>query len=195
MGKVRFLQETRLTGGKDMAYITTEMLAEYSGKFPEEDSALPRLYVEAAMETVARYLHYNPEMSERSVRLWGDGSTVLVLPAPVQEVLSVAVDGSRLDISGCEMKKNYLSVRDAAGNPSVFPVNSKIDVAFRGGYDPVPLKIVTTALQLASLYQESAGGNLAVASTSFADQGTRVFNNFREDRFLDQINEWRIYNG
>lgn len=51
----------------------------------------------------------------------------------------------------------------------------------------VPEIIKTTALQIASLFWESAGGNLAVSSTSFADSGSRVFNNFKADRFLEQI--------
>lgn len=51
----------------------------------------------------------------------------------------------------------------------------------------VPEVIKTTAKQIGSLFWESAGGNLAVNSTSFADTGTRVFNNFTADRFLNQI--------
>lgn len=51
----------------------------------------------------------------------------------------------------------------------------------------VPEVIKTTAKQIGTLFWESAGGNLAVNSTSFADTGTRVFNNFKSDRFLDQI--------
>lgn len=51
----------------------------------------------------------------------------------------------------------------------------------------VPELIKNTALQIASLFWESAGGNLAVSSTSFADTGSRVFNNFKADRFLEQI--------
>ena len=59
------------------------------------------------------------------------------------------------------------------------------------GYQAVPEIIKTTALQLASLLWESAGGNLAVSSTTFADTGSRVFNNFTADRFLKQIAQYK----
>lgn len=55
----------------------------------------------------------------------------------------------------------------------------------------VPPIIRLTTLQIASLFWESAGGNLAVSSTSFADTGSRVFNNFKADRFLEQITAYK----
>lgn len=177
-----------------MSYINTRMLEEFSGKYSEEDSTMPQLYVNAAVETIARYLHYNPEAVDRTIELYGDGTDCLVLPAPIIEISSVSINGNPEDLSGWTWKKNYLFNRQPDGAYRTFNQDDHVEIRFRGGFDPVPLKIVTTALQLASLYQESAGGNLAVSSTSFADQGTRVFNNFHEDRFLTQINEWRIYN-
>lgn len=177
-----------------MAYITVDMLAEFSGKYSEEGSAMPQLYVDAAMETVARYLRYKPEAADRSVTVYGDGSGSIALPSPIIEISAVSVNGNPEDLDGWEWKKNYLRQRLPSGGFRTFTENDAVEIRYRGGFNEVPLKIVTTALQLASLYQESAGGNLAVSSTSFADQGTRVFNNFHEDRFLDQINEWRVYN-
>ena len=177
-----------------MAYITTEMLAEFSGKFYEEGSSMPQLYVDAAMETVARYLRYNPEASVQTAVIHGDGTTGLSLPSPIIEISSVSLNETPQDLEGWEYKKNYVSYRLPSGDLRTFNTSDTVEIRYKGGFDTVPLKIVTTALQLASLYQESSGGNLAVSSTSFADQGTRVFNNFHEDRFLDQINEWRIYN-
>lgn len=55
----------------------------------------------------------------------------------------------------------------------------------------VPALIRTVALQIGSLLWESAGGNLAVSSTSFADTGSRVFNNFEADRYLKSIDDYR----
>lgn len=55
----------------------------------------------------------------------------------------------------------------------------------------VPALIRTVALQIGSLLWESAGGNLAVSSTSFSDTGTRVFNNYQADRYLDAISEYK----
>lgn len=177
-----------------MAYITVDMLEEFTGKYPEDGASMPGVYVASALDTVARYLHYDPEPGERSVTIWGDGTDTLVLPAPVLSLISVRVNGREQELDGWEWRKNYLSHRLDCRGLELFDSIQKIEVSFMGGLDPVPGKVVTTALQLASLYWESAGGNLAVSSTSFADEGTRVFNNFHEDRFLDQINEWRIYN-
>ncbi len=177
-----------------MAYITAKMLEEFTGKFPEDGAEMPQMYVGAALDAVSRYLRYDPEPKEYGIELWGDGSDSVVLPAPVSSILSVTVNGMPQNLSGWEWRKNYLSHRLGRGGMEVFSSDMRISVSFIGGLDPVPEKIVLTALQLAALYWESAGGNLAVSSTSFADTGTRVFNNFKEDRFLEQVNVWRIYN-
>ena len=177
-----------------MAYITRELLEEYSSKYSEEGAALPKVYASAAEETVARYLRYSPEAREYSLTAWGDGTTSIVLPAPALELLSVSRDGRGQGLDGWELSKNYLYHRIAGGEREAFGRGVRLDVCFRGGWDPVPEKIVTVTLQLASLYWESAGGNIAVSSTSFADSGTRVFNNFQEERLLKEVNEWRIYN-
>ena len=175
-------------------YITVESLEEFTHKYPEEGAVMPQVYVDAARETVEQYLHYDPDKKDYVFSLWGDGTETLVLPAPVLSLQSVTVGGEPQDIGEWEFTKNYLRHRLRNGLFEIFSSMQKIEVAFTGGWDPVPRKIVTAAHQIADLYWESAGGNLAVSSTSFADQGTRVFNNFSESRFLDQINEWRIYN-
>lgn len=177
-----------------MAYITKEMLCEFAGKFPEEESQMPQVYADSAMETVAKYLGYDPEMKDYEVCLRGDGTDSIVLPSVCQELVSVEINGQEISEDGWEWRKNYLSRILPSGESEIFSSNQKIKIKFRGGYDPMPQKIVITALQLATLYWESSGGNLAVSSTSYADMGTRVFNNFHEERFLEQINEWRIYN-
>ena len=177
-----------------MAYITPEMLYEFAGKFPDEEATMPARYIQAAEETVAKYLRYRPEREQRTVAVWGDGTATLVLPAPVAGISAVTINGAAQEPDGWEWRQNYLSRRLSSGLLEIFSTDQKVEVTFEAGYDPVPLKIVTCALQIATLYWESAGGNLAVSSTSYADQGTRVFNNFHEDRFLEQINEWRIYN-
>ena len=178
----------------DERYITVKMLEEFTGKYPEEDASMPQVYVDAAIDTVAKYLRYDPQASEIEFRTWGDGTETIVLPAPCRELVAVCVAGVEQDITEWEPSRNYLRHRLQSGELEIFDSHQKIEVSFSGGYAPVPQKIVTAALQLASLYWESAGGNLAVSSTSYADQGTRVFNNFTETRFLDQINEWRIHN-
>ena len=177
-----------------MAYVTPEMLYEFAGKVPDETATMPARYIQAAEETIAKYLRYSPEREQRTVTVWGDGTATLVLPAPAAEISSVTINGTAQEPDGWEWRKNYLSRRLPNGQLEIFSTDQRVEVEFAAGYDPVPLKIVTCALQLATLYWESAGGNLAVSSTSYADTGTRVFNNFKEDRFLEEINEWRVYN-
>lgn len=57
----------------------------------------------------------------------------------------------------------------------------------------VPSLVKLTALQIASLFLESAQGNIATSSTAFADMGTRVFNNFQIDKLLSQLEPLRLY--
>lgn len=177
-----------------MAYVTVEMLCEYTGKYPDDDAALPQVYLDSAVETVSRYLRYNPEAASYTVSVWGDGTDQLVLPAPVESIESVIIGGESVALEQCTFKKNYLARRLSNGLRQIFSTDQKIDITFTGGFTAVPNKIVTTTLQVAALYWESAGGNLAVSSTSYVDLGSRTYNNFQESRFLDQLNEWRIYN-
>lgn len=176
-----------------MAYITEKLLEEFAGKYPEAESGLPAVYAEAALSRIARYLRYDPELKEYSVKVWGDGTDSVVLPAPVFSIISVSVDGRPQENDGWEWSKNYLSRRLANGQKEIFSPGTRLEISFMGGHDPVPRDILEAALKLATLSWEAAGGNIAVTSTSFADTGTRSFNNFSPDRILNEINGWRIY--
>lgn len=174
-------------------YITKDMLTQFTGKFPGEDDSYIDRYLNAAEEKVRGYLGYSPEQGEYSQTVRGEGTDILVLKAPVIEITGVSIDGTeQTGLTGWEAEKNY--VRLWKNNvPQVFAKGVPYTLTYRGGLEEVPQVIVQTALQIADLFWESAGGNLAVNSTSFADSGTRVFNNFKCDRFLEQINEYRIY--
>ena len=74
----------------------------------------------------------------------------------------------------------------------MFEEGKKYCVTYRAGYEEIPALIETTALQIASLLWESAGGNLAVTSTSFGDMGGRTFQSFKPDRFLEQIKDYKM---
>ena len=76
---------------------------------------------------------------------------------------------------------------------SPFIKGVKYTVTYTAGYAymQVPEVIRQVALQIAALFWESAGGNLAVSSTSYESSGTRVFNNFQADRFLKQIQMYK----
>lgn len=173
-------------------YVTVEMLQEFSGKYPDDESILPQIYLDSALETVEKYLGYNPELADFSVTMMGDGGDTMALPFPVDSISAVSEDETEWEDFGWESVKNYLKVK-VGGRLMVFRKGVPYTITGQSGYEHVPSAIVLCVLQIATLLWESAGGNLAVTSTSYADTGTRQFNSFKADRFLDAINCWRIY--
>lgn len=174
-----------------MDFITKDDLIAFMHKVPDADDPQPESFCKSAMEAVADYLGYNPELQEHTQTIKGDGGALAALEAmPVNSITTLSVDGVESDPSGLEVEDmNYICFKDN----SVFAKGSRYEVTFSAGWENVPEIIKTTALQIASLYWESAGGNLAVSSTSFADTGSRVFNNFTSDRFLKQIAKYKRY--
>ena len=172
-----------------MAYITADMLKTFSDKFPNDDTLLAG-YCEAAEQIVARYLGYSPELREYDTTELGIGAKCLALEAmPIVEVFSVAADGAEIEVEKIRVVKNRNYI--AFTNNARFFDGVTYRVTYAAGYETVPAQIVTAALQIASLLWESAGGNLAVTSTSFADIGSRTFQSFKPDRFLDQIASYK----
>ena len=151
----------------------------------------PDTYCKSAMEQVADYLGYDPELQTYTQVIKGDGGTLAALQAmPIQSITALVIDGATGDPTTLEVEKmNYICFKDN----SVFQKGSRYSITFTAGYESVPDIIKTTALQIASLLWESAGGNLAVSSQTFADTGSRVFNNFTADRFLKQIAKYKRY--
>lgn len=174
-----------------MNFITKDDLVAFMNKIPDSEDTQPENYCKAAMETVADYLGYNPELQEYTQTVKGDGGALAALQAmPVNSISALTVDGAEGDPSSLEVENmNYICFKDN----SVFANGSRYVITFTAGWENVPEIIRTTALQIASLLWESAGGNLAVSSTSFADTGSRVFNNFTSDRFLKQIAKYKRY--
>ena len=172
-----------------MTFITPQELAAFENKVPADGDKQPESYCKAAMEAVADYLGYDPELSERTQVVKGDGGSLAALSAmPVVSIEGLSQDGEEKDPAALEVQSdNYVCFKDG----SVFEKGSRYEIRFTAGWETVPEMIKTTALQIASLLWESAGGNLAISSTSFADTGSRVFNNFTADRFLKQIAKWK----
>lgn len=174
-----------------MNFITKEDLIAFMHKVPDAEDPQPENYCKSAMEAVADYLGYDPELQEHIQTVKGDGGALAALEAmPVNSITALNIDGVESDPSGLEVEDmNYICFKDN----SVFNKGSRYEITFMAGWENVPEIIKTTALQIASLFWESAGGNLAVSSTSFADTGSRVFNNFTSDRFLKQIAKYKRY--
>lgn len=168
-----------------MNYIDKEALENFMQKFVDEDNDTPQTYCDAAMQCVKEFLNYDPELQQYTQTIKGDNGGLLALKAmPIQSITAFSVDGVSHQTSELSVvSDNYVEFEDG----SLFLKGHKYSVTYTAGFSTVPELIKTTALQIASLFWESAGGNLAVSSTSFADTGSRVFNNFKADRFLEQI--------
>lgn len=177
-----------------MTFITKEELSSFMNKVPDDEGFDPEKYCNSAMEQIADYLGYDPESQSYTQTIKGDGGSLAALKAlPITEITALIIDGvesdaSKLEVEGGEFS-NYICFKDG----SVFTAGSRFEITFTAGWQNVPEIIKTTTLQIASLLWESAGGNLAVSSTSFADTGSRVFNNFTSDRFLKQIAKYKRY--
>lgn len=173
-----------------MAYITAQELADYAGKHPKENDGKPQKYADAAMDTVNRYLGYNPEEALYTTTRFGDEGTLFSVEAyPVTQIHTVTVNGTADNVQNyviSDSKKYIARQRDAR-----FRCCDMYQIAYKAGFEEVPEIIKMTALQIGSLLWESASGNLAVSSTSYADTGSRVFNNFTPDRYLKQIEDYK----
>ena len=199
-----------------MAYVTVAELKAYTGRYTDaEQDTLLQGFVSSAEETVQGYLGYSIADfsvgygSLASVCVQGDGSGTLQLPFAVSGIYGVC---KRDDFAGLPETDDPQSSwaddwSNAVGkwlkdglhvieNPDdeVFTRGEWYEVTYIPAFWPsVPEKIRTVALELATLYWEASGGNLAVTSTSYADQGTRVFQNFTaEERYLKQLDQWKI---
>jgi len=174
-----------------MSYITSSDLLLFQNKVideTEENLALLNSYCRAAEQEIKKYLNYDPESQDYTSKILSDGGELLELEAmPITALTAVTVDGEETDVTLYEYKADRPYIRMVDFSP--FTKGSVYEVEYTAGYTDsnFPEVIKITALQLASLIWESSGGNLAVSSTSFADNGSRVFNNFTADRFLKQL--------
>lgn len=174
-----------------MTFITADDLINFAKKVPDDDDNSPQTFADSAMEIVEKYLGYNPEEQTYTTSKRGDGGKLFDLSAkPINEIKSAFIDGIETDVSLFSWEKN--SHRISFLDDSNFQKTSIYEFTYSAGFESVPNIIKTVALQIADLLWESSGGNLAVSSTSFADTGSRVFNNFTPDRFLKQLDEYTI---
>lgn len=174
-----------------MTFITRSELEKFTNKYPDSQDTNPDKYCNSGMEAVKNYLGYDPESQSYTQEIKGDGGVLAALQAmPITAITALSIDGTQADPTTLEVQsENYVCFKD--GSP--FVKGSRYTITFTAGFpaQTFPDIIKTTALQVATLFWESAGGNLAVSSTSFADTGSRVFNNFTADRFLKQIAQYK----
>lgn len=174
-----------------MTFITADDLINFAKKIPDEDDNSPQTFADSAMEIVEEYLGYNPEEQTYTTTRRGDGGKLFDLSAkPINEIKKAFIDGVETDVSLFTYEKKSHRISFLSDN--VFSKNSIYEFTYSAGFATVPNIIKTVALQIADLLWESSGGNLAVSSTSFADTGSRVFNNFTPDRFLKQLDDFTI---
>lgn len=171
-------------------YITKEELEQFINKYPD-DETLAQIYVDSAIEAINRYLGYDVELKEYETISYGDNGNLFSLEAyPLVKLISVKENNIELDTSLFRIKnKNYLEYNFGKG---VFSKDNLYKISYTAGFENVPKEIKIVALKVASVLWESEGGNLAVSSTSFADNGSRVFNNFKTERFLQELDSYKI---
>lgn len=173
-----------------MAYITKDELKAFADKYPDDDSLLEG-YCTSAEQIIENYLGYSPALQEYTTSEYGLGSKNFALEAkPIVSVSEILEGETPLDLSTIKIIKNSPYI--AFAEDGCFLRSLKYTVTYMAGYAEVPQHIKTVALQIASLLWESAGGNLAVTSTSYGDMGGRTFQSFKPDRFLDQIASYRL---
>ncbi len=173
-----------------MAYITKDLLEQFVNRYPEDETLVER-YAKAAEEEIENYLGYSPEKKEYTTLRYGDNGTLFELEAkPLIELETIRENGKELPVSQFRIKSaNYI---EYSYGKNIFKSNALYTFIYIAGYEEVPQKIITVGLQIASLMWESEGGNIAVSSTSFSDNGSRVFNNFKAERFLSELDPYRL---
>lgn len=176
-----------------MSYITKEELESYVNRYPE-DETLAGQYASAAEEMIEKYLGYTPELRSYEAERYGDNGELFALDAfPLVSLDKVLADGKELDTARFRIRsRNYLEQDYGRG---IFKADTLYRIEYTAGYKEVPGKIKEVALKLASLMWEASGGNLAVSSTSYGDNGGRVFNNFTPDRFLKDLDPYMLAQG
>lgn len=184
-----------------MAYITVDDLINFAKKVPDEEDNSPQKYVDSAIEMVTKYLGYSPEEQNYTTVRRGDGGKLFELEAkPINEITKVLINETEIEPNLFYYEKDSHRIKFL--NDDDFQKSNLYTFIYSAGYknkienekeiSQVPYIIQITTLQVADLLWESSGGNLAVNSTSFADTGTRVFNNFSAERFLKQIEQFKI---
>lgn len=176
-----------------MPYITKDELESYVNKYPE-DETLVEQYASAAQEMIENYLGYSPELKSYVSERYGDNGALFALAAyPLVSLDKVTADGEELDTSRFRIRsRNYLEYDYGRG---LYSSEKLYRIEYTAGFEEVPKNIKDVALQLASLMWESEGGNLAVASTSYGDNGGRVYNNFSPDRFKKELDPYMLAQG
>ena len=175
-----------------MSYITVEELQDFAHKYAAADELDLQQFIDGAEEAIRNYLGYDPNLIEYTSIIRSSGGKGLALKArPIVELNEIWVGNYKTN------EKDFLILDDTnfIEHRALIPFDKDVlyKVVYKAGFENVPQIIKMTALQIACLMWESGAGQLAVTSTSFADAGTRTFNNFTMDRFLKQIDAYRIY--
>ena len=175
-----------------MALITTEELQDYTGVYPNEDSAIPETYCEAATDIITNYLGYNPEAQNYTKYYDGNNESVIYTGIqPINALTKIEIDGEEQDIS------KFMAVgEEVFYKNSIKVFNSgkrNIAITFNAGFYVVPDLIKMTALRLAALLQTEGQNNIGITSKSWDGEGSRTFVNYANyDKYLLPISSYRI---
>ena len=168
--------------------ITVEDLKQYANIFPESDDLLVT-YIKSSQFIVEDYLGYAIEQADYKKRYDGLGYPDLRLGIkPIKNITKLVAND--LTLSDYTIEGDFILL-----SKGTFLIGIKnVYVEFTAGYelDEVPEIMKMTVLRIASLLATEADGNIGITSKSFADTGTRTFQNFTNfDKFLKPLSRYR----
>ena len=178
------------------ALITAEELAAYTGGYAEDQASLRATYASAASEIIKDFLGFDPNEEARVEYFDSTGLSRISLEAkPITAITKVEFLESG---SWVEKPLAEFFIRDHFLYRASMPFSSgeaSIRVSFTAGYAvaDVPGIMKMTALRIGGVLAAEQDGNIGVSSKASQDTGTRVFLNSRFDRYLEPLENYRIY--
>ena len=166
----------------------------FSGNYEDSCEAIKfkRDCILYALEIVESYLGYYLDEKEYEEEHVSTGTRVVYTYAqPIRNVFSVTVNGIELDPFSYEVFGNYIKTTNQKER---FPKDAIVNILFTAGYGKrIPDIIKQVILQIATLNLSSAGENIAVTSTSFADNSRSFINYSNYDKWLNTLRKLRSF--
>jgi hypothetical protein len=170
--------------------VTVSQLEEYTGNY--EESSLKEVYISTAEQIVEDYLGYNPEIALYEDFFSGiDDYKIYLNAQPIAQLNSLVIDGVEVDVDDYTCKGPCIIKND---RERVFKTGiNNIEVEYSAGYEEIPGIIQITALRIASLLQQEAGGNIGITGKSFADNSKSFINYSDYKKYLRPLDGLRLF--
>lgn len=167
-------------------FIPVNLFAKYI-KFSDADNDdLLALYLNAAQEVIESYIGYKLELQEYqdSIIPASAGHTLSLRAA---HILELVINDKPAEI--IRQNVNIIETKTYTNKGAV------LNVTYKAGFtaNTIPSIIKLTMLRIASLMASEEGGDIAVTSKSFGNDGSRTFISTRNYApFLKEVDAYRI---